>query len=90
MQDKEGEYARVKGGKYMKRDDFRQYQANIRGKHNQYKEMKKQLGELKSEKDVLANTRAVLKRKADELGIALSELEAERGISGYTDVENRI
>ena len=25
LADKEGEYARVKGGKYMKRDDFRQY-----------------------------------------------------------------
>ena len=40
MAEKEAEYARVRGGKYMKRDDFRQYQANIRGKHNQYKEMK--------------------------------------------------
>ena len=25
LADKEAEYARVKGGKYMKRDDFRQY-----------------------------------------------------------------
>lgn len=40
MQDKEAEYARVKGGKYMKRDDFKQYAANLRGKNAQYKKMK--------------------------------------------------
>ena len=74
----------------MKRDDFKQYQANIRGKHNQYKEMKKQLGEFKSEANVLANTKSILRKKAEELGIAVSELEAERGISGYTDVQNKI
>ncbi len=33
MADKEAEYARTKGGKYMKRDDFRQYAANLRGKN---------------------------------------------------------
>ena len=32
-QDKEAEYARVKGGKYMKRDDFRQYASNLRSKN---------------------------------------------------------
>lgn len=37
LQDKEAEYARTKGGKYMKRDDFRQYAANLRGKNNEYK-----------------------------------------------------
>jgi len=33
MADKEAEYSRAKGGKYMKRDDFRQYAANLRGKN---------------------------------------------------------
>merc|ERR1719324_906760 len=90
LADKEAEYARVRGGKYMKRDDFRQYQANIRAKHNQYKEMKKQLQELKAESNVLTNTRTILSRKAEDLGIAVKELEAERGISGYTGVEAQI
>mmetsp|Transcript_1385 Transcript_1385/g.1826 ORF Transcript_1385/g.1826 Transcript_1385/m.1826 type:complete len:268 (-) Transcript_1385:771-1574(-) len=53
MADKETEYAKTKGGKYMKRDDFRQYAANLRGKNNQYKQMKKVLGEIKSEVTVL-------------------------------------
>jgi hypothetical protein len=33
MADKENEYARTKGGKYMKRNDFRQYAENLRGKN---------------------------------------------------------
>ena len=37
MGDKEAEYARTRGGKYMKRDDFKQYAANLRGKNAQYK-----------------------------------------------------
>ena len=37
MSDKETEYARTKGGKYMKRDDFKQYAANLRGKNTEYK-----------------------------------------------------
>ena len=37
MWDKEAEYARTRGGKYMKRDDFKQYAANLRGKNAQYK-----------------------------------------------------
>jgi len=41
MQDKENEYARIKGGKYMKRDDFKQYAANLRGKNSNFKLMKK-------------------------------------------------
>jgi hypothetical protein len=37
MSDKESEYARAKGGKYMKRDDFKQMTANIRAKNTQYR-----------------------------------------------------
>ena len=33
LTDKEQEYARTRGGKYMKRDDFKQYAANLRGKN---------------------------------------------------------
>lgn len=33
MNDKESEYAKTRGGKYMKRDDFKQYAANLRGKN---------------------------------------------------------
>jgi len=37
MKDKEDNYEKVKGQKYLKRDDFRQYAANLREKNTQYK-----------------------------------------------------
>jgi len=67
MNEKEAEYARAKGGKYMKRDDFNQYAANLRGKNAKYKPMKKALGEIKSEVTVLSRTEQILKSRAENL-----------------------
>lgn len=86
MNDKEAEYARTRGGKYMKRDDFKQYAANLRGKNAQYKQMKKVLGEIKSEVTVLDRTVAILKSKDASIAQFLSDLERKKGISGYTNV----
>lgn len=49
------------GQKYMKRDDFRQYAANLRVKNNQFKQMKKALDEIKAEVNVLDRTKSILK-----------------------------
>lgn len=57
MQDKEAAYEKNKGGKYMKRDDFKQYAANLRGKNTEYKKKKQQLAEIKSEVNVLNRTK---------------------------------
>lgn len=88
MADKEAEYARTKGGKYMKRDDFRQYAANLRVKNGAYKDMRKQLQEVKSEIGVLAKTKNILKSRADDLGEFMQQLERQKGISGYTNIED--
>lgn len=80
MADKESEYARTKGGKYMKRDDFRQYAANLRGKNTQYKQMKKVLGEIKSEVTVLGRTKTILEGRAENLGEFMKDLERKQGI----------
>jgi len=88
MADKEAEYARTKGGKYMKRDDFRQYAANLRVKNAAYKDMRKQLQEVKSEIGVLAKTKNILKSRADDLGDFMQQLERQKGISGYTNIED--
>jgi intraflagellar transport protein 81 len=60
MVDKETEYQRTKGGKYMKRDDFKQYAANLRGKNTEYKNKKKELAEIKTEVNVLNRTKTIL------------------------------
>lgn len=90
MQDKESEYARTKGGKYMKRDDFRQYAANLRGKNTQYKQMRKVLSEIKSEVTVLNRTKKILQSRAEDLGEFMKNLERQKGISGYSNIEDQI
>jgi intraflagellar transport protein 81 len=90
LREREEAYAQQKGSKYMKRDDFRQYAANLRVKNNQFKEMKKALDEIKSEVTVLDRTRAILKEKAGDVDEFLRELEKKKGIQGYSEVEGKI
>jgi intraflagellar transport protein 81 len=68
----------------MKRDDFKQYAANLRGKNTQYKQMKKVLGEIKSEVTVLSRTKQILESRADDLDGFMKQLETEKGITGYS------
>src|SRR5438105_3289127 len=90
MNDKEAEYARTRGGKYMKRDDFKQYAANLRGKNAQYKQMKKVLGEIKAEVTVLSRTENILKSRAGDIEDVMKKIEREKGISGYMGVKEGI
>ena len=90
MNDKESEYAKTRGGKYMKRDDFKQYAANLRGKNAQYKQMKKVLSEIKAEVTVLSRTESILKSRADNLDEFMRDLEKQRGISGIQGVQDQL
>ena len=90
MNDKEAEYARTRGGKYMKRDDFKQYAANLRGKNAQYKQMKKVLGEIKAEVTVLSRTENILKSRAGDIEDVMKKIEREKGIAGYMGVKEGI
>lgn len=88
MRDKEEQYASVKGSKYIKSDDFRQYAATLRVKNNQFKDMKKVLTEVKSEVAVLERTKQILKDKAGDVDELMSQLEKKKGIHGYSKVED--
>ena len=90
MQEKEENYAKTKGTKYMKRDDFRQYAANLREKNTQYKTMMKSLDEIKAECTVLNRTQQILKSRAGNVDEFLKELEKKKGVAGYTSVEDQI
>lgn len=90
LRDKEEQYEKAKGQKYMKKDDFRQYAANLRVKNNQFKSMKKQLDEIKAEVTVLDRTKQILKEKAGDAEEFLHQLEKSKGIQGYSQVEDQI
>lgn len=90
LQEKEDNYAKTKGTKYMKRDDFRSYAANLRQKNNQFKQMKKVLDEIKSECQVLDRTQSILKSRAENITEFLHDMEKKKGIAGYSNVEDNI
>jgi intraflagellar transport protein 81 len=90
MQDKEGQYEKTKGQKYLKRDDFRQYAANLREKNNNYKTMGKHLEEIKQEVKVLEGTRDILKSRAGNVEDLLKDLEKKKGITGYSSIDDQI
>ena len=90
MQEKEENYVKTKGQKYMKRDDFRQYAANLREKNTQYKQHMKALDEIKAECTVLQRTKEILKSRAGNVDEFLKELEMKKGVAGYTSVEDQI
>lgn len=74
----------------MKRDDFKQYAANLRGKNQKYKEMKKVLQEIKSEVTVLNRTKKILEGRAEDLTDFMENLERAKGIQGYSNIEDKI
>lgn len=74
----------------MKKDDFRQYAANLRVKNTEFKKMKKTLDEVKAEVNVLNRTKQILKSKAGDVADFLADLERQKGVQGYTKVDEDI
>ena len=74
----------------MKRDDFRTYAAQLRTKNTQYKQMKKQLDEIKAEVTILDRTRHILKGQAGDVSDLLADLEKRKGVQGFSQVEDQI
>jgi len=74
----------------MKRDDFKEFAVKLRGKNNNYRQMKKVLGEIKAEVNVLNRTETILKSKCDNLDQFNRDLEKEHGIEGASKVADQI
>jgi septation ring formation regulator EzrA len=74
----------------MKRDDFKEFAVKLRGKNNNYRQMKKVLGEIKAEVNVLTRTEAILKGKASNLDEFYKNIEKEHGVEGYGNVAERM
>jgi hypothetical protein len=84
MADKEAQYVKTKGTKYIKRDDFKQYETSLRGKHQKYKKMKKQLEEIRAELAVLSKTEQILNQnKANMTDDPMRKLEEQKETEGY-------
>merc|ERR1712187_706428 len=60
---KEREYEQMKGHKFMKRDEFKNYAASLRDKSAKFKRLKAELSDLRSEVAVLVRTEQILQAK---------------------------
>jgi hypothetical protein len=73
----------------MKWDDFWDFAMKLREKNKKYKVMKKELEEIRSELNILSWTEDILKSRAGDIDDFLKNLEKQKGIQGYTDINNR-
>eukprot|EP00933_Yihiella_yeosuensis_P070707 TRINITY_DN78861_c0_g1_i1.p1 TRINITY_DN78861_c0_g1~~TRINITY_DN78861_c0_g1_i1.p1 ORF type:complete len:674 (-),score=203.39 TRINITY_DN78861_c0_g1_i1:112-2133(-) len=72
---KERDYEQMKGHKFMKRDEFKNYAASLRDKSAKFKRLKAELSELRHEVAVLVRTEQLLQAK-DPTPAGLRETEA--------------
>lgn len=72
---KEREYEQMKGHKFMKRDEFKNYAASLRDKSTKFKRLKAELSDLRHEVAVLARTEQILQAK-DPTPQGMRETEA--------------
>merc|ERR1719183_554494 len=73
---KEREYEQMKGHKFMKRDEFKNYAASLRDKSAKFKRLKAELSELRHEVATLVRTEQILQEK-DPTPFGLREREAQ-------------
>merc|ERR1712093_6694 len=71
----EREYENLKGHKFMKRDEFKNYAASLRDKSAKFKRLKAELSELRRECAVLTRTEQILQAK-DPRPTGMRETEA--------------
>jgi len=74
----------------MKRDDFKEFAVKLRGKNNNFRQMKKVLGEIKAEVNILNRTETILKSKCGNLEDFYSQMEKEAGVEGYGQVADKM
>ncbi|XP_067249626.1 intraflagellar transport protein 81 homolog isoform X2 [Chanodichthys erythropterus] len=83
--------ARERGGAELIRgDEFKRYVAKMRGKSSTYKKKRQEIAELKAEYGVLQRTEEILRERHTAGHQQLQSLEAQRGISGYSDTQEEL
>ncbi|KAK7136207.1 hypothetical protein R3I94_014756 [Phoxinus phoxinus] len=83
--------ARERGGAELIRgDEFKRYVAKMRGKSSTYKKKRQEIAELKAEYGVLQRTEEILRERHTAGQQQLQSLEAQRGISGYSDTQEEL
>ncbi|XP_067006845.2 intraflagellar transport protein 81 homolog [Anabrus simplex] len=90
LEEKQGKLQQVAGETVLRGEEFKQYVNKLRGRSSVYKRKRGELSSLKTESGVLTRTIEILQKKDEELSRSLSLEEAQHGVSGFRDTEQRM
>ncbi|KAB5567243.1 hypothetical protein PHYPO_G00230570 [Pangasianodon hypophthalmus] len=78
------------GVEIIRSDEFKRYVAKMRGKNIVYKKKRQEMAEMKAEFGILQRTEEVLRQRHTAAQQHLQSLEAQRGISGFSETQEEL
>ncbi|XP_033935523.1 intraflagellar transport protein 81 homolog, partial [Pseudochaenichthys georgianus] len=78
------------GGEIIRTDEVKRLVGKLRGKSAMHKKKRQEVSELRAEYGVLQRTEEILKQRHETVQHKLQAMEAEKGISGYSDTQEEL
>ncbi|KAF3850635.1 hypothetical protein F7725_012407, partial [Dissostichus mawsoni] len=78
------------GGEIIRTDELKRLVGKLRGKSVMHKKKRQEVSELRAEYGVLQRTEEILKQRHETVQHKLQTMEAEKGISGYSDTQEEL
>uniref|UniRef100_A0A1A8R7I7 Intraflagellar transport protein 81 homolog n=2 Tax=Nothobranchius TaxID=28779 RepID=A0A1A8R7I7_9TELE len=78
------------GEEVIREDELKHLAAKLRSKKTSYTKKHQEMAELKAEYGVLQRTEEVLRKRHEAVQEKLQSVEAEKGISGYSDTQEEL
>ncbi|XP_054466972.1 intraflagellar transport protein 81 homolog [Anoplopoma fimbria] len=78
------------GGEVIRGDELKRLVVKLRSKGTVYKKQRQEIAELKAEYGVLQRTEEILKQRHETVQQKLQTVEAEKGISGYSNTQEEL
>ncbi|XP_018587006.1 intraflagellar transport protein 81 homolog [Scleropages formosus] len=78
------------GAEVVRGDEFKRFVAKLRTKGTVFKKKRQELAELRAEYGVLQRTEEILKQRHEAIQQQLESIEAQRGISGYSNTQEEL
>ncbi|XP_056144491.1 intraflagellar transport protein 81 homolog [Lampris incognitus] len=80
----------VDGDEVIRGDELKRLVVKLRSKGTVYKKKRQEMAELKAEYGVLQRTEEILKQRHESIQQQLQSIEAQKGISGYSDTQEEL
>eukprot|EP00906_Rhabdomonas_costata_P002846 RCo004426 len=78
------------GSKILRGEEFKQYANSLRGKSTQYKKLKSELQELRTELGVVQRTEDILSQRSASLDSSIAAVEKMKGITGFRSMKDNL